>query len=102
MFSFNSRGILTPLKVRMGLLATIVALSASYYFAVALPAHNRATLDFEREKYYAAQQEKKAKEEEQEKLQVAADTQQLDCAVKVEMAYQKTLKSNGKPDGHGG
>src|ERR1700719_1367582 len=91
------RDILTPMKVLMGLLATILSLSVSYYFAVALPTHNRATLDFEREKYRASQQEKKAKEEEQQKLQIAADTQELDCAVKVEIAYQQYLKSNGKP-----
>jgi hypothetical protein len=90
------------MKVLLSLLATVLTLSISYYFAIALPTHNRAMLDFEREKYHAALQEKKAKDEDQQKLQIAADTQELRCAVKVELAYRQVLKSRGTPDGHGG
>jgi hypothetical protein len=39
-------------------LATILTLSAAYYFAVALPTTGRARLEFEREKYEAEQKEK--------------------------------------------
>lgn len=35
-------------------LAAVLVFSVSYYFLVSLPAHNKAVLQFEREKYEAA------------------------------------------------
>lgn len=90
------------MKVLIGILATVLTLSVSYYFAFALPAHNRAVLDFERDKYRASQQERKAKEDEGKALREAADRELQECMLLADLAYSKSLKSNATPNGHGG
>lgn len=89
------------MKVLLGVLATILALSVSYYFAVELPAHNRAVLDFEREKYRTSQQEKKAKEAEETNLRRSADEDLLYCTAAAETAYTNEVKANGTPGARG-
>jgi len=89
------------MKVLIGVLATVLTLAVSYYFALALPAHNRAVLDFEREKYRTAQQEKKAKEDEERSLRDSADQEFRGCTADAERVYSSSLKSNGAPNGHG-
>jgi hypothetical protein len=44
------------------LLIAVFVLSIAYYFAIALPNHNRAMLDLEREKFRVSEEEKNRKE----------------------------------------
>jgi hypothetical protein len=89
------------MKALMGLLATVLTLSVSYYFAISLPAHNRAVLDFEREKYRTAQQEKKDKEAADKAVKDSADQELEVCTWTADSSYQAMLKSNGTPTGGG-
>lgn len=87
------------MKMYLLLLATIVALSISYYFAVALPANNRAHLDFEREKYNNEQTEMKARrlaqaEETQEKHRMLSS-----CLARATQSYEDAVASNGTKSG---
>ena len=90
------------MKTYLMLLATIVALSISYYFAVALPANNRAHLDFEREKYNNEQAEMKARrlaqaEEAQTKQQMLSS-----CLALTEQNYADDVARNGTKHGQRG
>jgi len=83
-------------------LATIVALSVSYYFGFALPANNRARLDFEREKYNNEQAEMKAgrlarAEEAQTKQQMLSS-----CLARAAQNYDADVALNGAKDGQRG
>jgi len=89
------------MKALIGLLAAVLTFSVSYYFAIALPAHNRATLDFEREKYRTAQQEKKSEEDEKTRIRESAKQELFSCTMLAEDAYSKVLKANGTPSVHG-
>ncbi len=89
------------MKALLGILATALTLSVSYYFAIALPAHNRALLEFEREKYRTAQEEKTAKEKEEKDLRASADQEMFSCKISAEAEYSKNLKLNGTPNAHG-
>jgi hypothetical protein len=90
------------MKVLFGVLATILTLSISYYFVIALPAHNRSVLDFEREKYQAAEQLKRAKADEEKDLRTIADQDLAQCTAAADAAFTDSLRANGTPNGHGG
>lgn len=81
----------------------VVAASVSYYYAVALPRHNREALDFEREKYAAqvAESDRKRKEAEEkakwEKDEMAANQFLLnDCLKQADDAYWSYMRLNGE------
>jgi hypothetical protein len=90
------------MKILLGLLATILTLSLSYYFVMALPAHNRAVLDFEREKYRIEQQETKAKAQEQKQRDNDADEKLQRCIALADINYSSNLRSNGTRNSSGG
>ena len=79
------------------ILAVVLVGSISYYFAIALPTHNRRMLEFEREKY---EREEAARAQQAESAQ--ADTwyreQMLQtCTARAEKDYWETIKGNSKP-----
>jgi hypothetical protein len=79
------------------LLATALVASISYYFLVALPANNKARLDFERQKYQDGQAERKAKEEAEKDAQARRWSETLNCQVEADKAYWNYVKLNGQP-----
>ena len=83
--------------MRNGLLAVLAIppLAVAYYFAVALPANERARLQFEKEKYEAAQKEKLAEESKRQKE--LEDQQALldSCIGDAELTYWRYIKLNG-------
>jgi len=88
--------------VRAALIIAILAIA--FYFAVALPLHDRAKLQLEREKFELEQKEKNAKEaaeravrEERAKARDDANTEYLDCLASSERQFNKDLELNGKP-----
>lgn len=80
------------------LLLILPALAVSYYFAIALPIHNKAMLEIEQRKYY----DQKHKEME------ASDAARLNaeelrvCINQANALYDIGLNGNRKPDGSGG
>jgi hypothetical protein len=84
--------------------ATIALLAVAFYFAIALPMHDRAKLQLEREKFELEQKEKKAKEETEEvkrrmqqQARDAAGTKNLDCLADNEAHFNSGLELNGTP-----
>ena len=80
---------MTPAIRNLLLIRAIVLVgSISYYFAIALPAHNRRLLEFEREKY---QGELAAKEAA--RVDAAVREQMLEqCSAAAENAYWEYIK----------
>jgi len=76
-------------------LVTILVLAISYYFIIALPAHNRAMLQFEREKYDTTQKEKEmnqaAEIKEKEENEIVLDN----CIKSAEARYYDYIRLNG-------
>jgi hypothetical protein len=75
----------------------IASLCIGYYFAVALPEHNRAVLQLEMEKFQKLEEEKKEKKEERQRIKDAAAEALTDCKVAAEREFNSTLKLNGTP-----
>ena len=94
--------LLTP-KTYLLFLATLVALAASYYFIVALPAHNREMLQLEGER--SAEQAKLERHRAEQaglerhridKHRLRAESERyIDCLVAAEKQYWKYVKLNG-------
>ena len=87
------------MKLYLMLLATIVALSVSYYFAIALPANNKARLEFEKEKYRNEQAALKAKEVAQEQEQQRSRLGLASCLAEADRAYYHDVALNGTRNG---
>ncbi len=83
-------------RVYLLLLATIVALSVAYYFAIALPATGRARLDFEKQKYAAEQKEKESLAEKNNQEHELNASLLQSCLDGAEDAYWTYVKLNGK------
>lgn len=83
-------------------LLLIPALAVSYYFAVSLPAHNKATLDFEKQKYHdQLAKERLAQQKAQEdERQAAGDLK--DCLSRAQATYDSDIASNGTRNNKGG
>jgi hypothetical protein len=84
--------------------ATIALLAIAFYFAIALPMHDRAKLQFEREKFETEQRDKKTKEEAealkhqmQQQARESADTKNLGCLAAAETRFNSGLELNGTP-----
>ena len=78
-------------------LAVVLVFSVSYYFVVALPAHNQRLLEFAREKYQAelvAQEAARINDEVKEKVREQMREQ---CSNVAESDYWAYIKLNGKP-----
>ncbi|SRR6266496_142737 len=89
-------------------LCTLVALAVAYYFAIALPRHNRDRLEFDREKFKAQQEEKQREQEEKREaeqearskteVEAAGNEAALDsCTDEAEDEYWSYVKLNGQP-----
>ena len=76
-------------------LATVLTLSISYYFVIALPAANRARLEFERQKYEDSKAEREAKEQRAKEEADRQKSKVLDCQIDAEKAYWDHVKLNG-------
>jgi hypothetical protein len=83
-------------------LATILTLSIAYYFALALPAHNKALLDFEKEKYRNDQAAMNAKEQKELEETAMRKLRLSTCLAKADQQYQIDVESNGTRNGKGG
>jgi len=81
------------------LLATIVALSISYYFVVALPANNRARLDFEKEKYRNEQAELQAKKLAEAEERNRNSAWLSSCLASADKTHDRELALNGTKHG---
>ena len=97
------RQLFTPLGVLI-LFVAIISISISYYFVVALPSHNRALLELERQKFEAAQEvnsrELSDKTLKEELAKIDADYRQTrldNCIDEADKAYWSYVKLNGKP-----
>jgi len=87
------------MKTYLMLLATIVALSISYYFVVALPANNRARLDFEKEKYRNEQAEMKANKLAEAEKRDRNGVLLYACLTSADKTYDHELALNGIKNG---
>lgn len=94
--------LLSPVNLFLSLLG-IAALSICYYFAIALPNHNQALLELEREKFKASQQdkqntarEKQLREEQAKNDAMYREVQLTICASDAESNYWNYVKLNGK------
>jgi hypothetical protein len=84
-------------KAFLVVVLAIPACSVAYYFAVALPAHNKAALEFEQQKYAAAQEEKRAA-----KAEAAGRTLELrSCLLEADNQYDRDVKNNGEKTANG-
>jgi len=90
------------MKAFFGILATILTMSIAYYFAVALPAHNKAVLDFEKEKYRNEQAAMKAKEQKELEETAIGKLKLSTCLAKADHQYQIDVESNGTRNAKGG
>jgi hypothetical protein len=89
-------------KALLLLILLIPAIGVTYYFAVALPAHNKATLEFEKQKY-ADQQAKAEREATQKKKTDEEQRWHLDiCLAAAEEHFTADVRSNGTRTGNGG
>jgi hypothetical protein len=84
------------------LILLIPAIGVTYYFAVALPNHNKATLDFEKQKYAdqkaGAELEAAQKQRNDEERGLHLDS----CLATAEAQYTAGIRSNGTRSGNGG
>ncbi len=98
---------LTPRNLLL-CLCTLVAVAIAYYFAIALPRHNQARLEFDREKFRAQQEEKQKEQEDKREAQqearskaeieAAGNEAALDsCIDDAEDEYWSYIKLNGEP-----
>ena len=92
-------------------LCALIALSISYYFFIALPNHNQALLDLERDKFQAEQAERKTRDREIEQKKIdeedakrraeiaRQEKEELlsDCTSNAEDVYWNYIKLNGTP-----
>ncbi|MGC9971455.1 MAG: hypothetical protein ABSE56_12795 [Bryobacteraceae bacterium] len=79
-------------KALLVVVLAIPACAVAYYFAVALPAHNKTVLEFEQQKYAAAQEEKRAA-----KAEAARRTLELrSCLAEADNQYYRDVKNNGE------
>jgi hypothetical protein len=92
------------LKTILIVAAVIAFLAIAYYFVIALPAQNKAKLQFERDKFEQELKEKSAKEQEerQKENQRAfekenAQTKYQGCLLDAENHYNRGLEMNGTP-----
>jgi hypothetical protein len=85
--------LLTPINYLLAL-ATILALSIAYYYAIALPAQDRAKMQLEREKFQA--QQTRLAQEESDKLTRGVMLQK--CMEEAETEYWLYMSLNGKKD----
>src|SRR5437016_10616849 len=80
----------------------VPALAVSYYFAILLPAHNRAVLDFEKQKYADQQANEQLmifKAEREDKVRKG----KLDvCLAKADTDYLDSIRRNGTLSKKGG
>ena len=76
-------------------LATLVALSISYYFAIALPKSQRARLEFDRQNYEAAQKEREAEEAKKKADAGFKETMMRVCLSGANDEYWSWVKLNG-------
>ena len=90
------------MKTYLMVLATVVALSISYYFVVALPANNRSHLDFEKEKYRNEQAEMKAKNLAQAEEVRTRQSMLSGCLVEAGKNYDNLIARNGTKSAMGG
>ena len=78
------------------LLATVLVLSVSYYFVIALPSIGRARLDFDKQKY--ADEKEKERERARQVSRDAFNAVNLNqCLSDAEDDYWGYIKLNGKP-----
>jgi hypothetical protein len=97
--STNNSGV-TPFsltRVFLLFLATILAMSISYYFVVALPNADKQRLAFEQQKYRDSQKEKVAKEAEEKDKQDFQKAMVSACKGDAETSYLSYVKLNGQP-----
>src|SRR5216683_7979960 len=87
------------MKTYLMVLATVVALSISYYFVVALPANNRSHLDFEKEKYRNEQAEMKARKLAQAEEAQTKEWMLTSCLARADKSYTNDVARNGTKDG---
>ena len=100
--SFITANLLT-VKALVLALTTMLVLSVSYYFVVALPSADRERLRFERQKYSDAQrryiEEQSAKKLKEDLAEIDRKSKQdwvMSCQVDAEKAYWSYVKLNGK------
>jgi hypothetical protein len=85
------------------LLSTVLVLSISYYFVIALPANQRARLEFDRQKYRDEQMEKTDEKLRADFKAQVYEKSLLDCLTQAKKAADDKLQLNGTPvDGHPG
>lgn len=89
-------------KNLLAIVLLIPALAVSYYFAVALPAHNQATLEFEKLKYNDKKAEEKEAAEETLSRETATAQMVTACIADADNDYSAGLKRNGTPSSKGG
>jgi hypothetical protein len=90
------------LRGLLGVAMLIAALSVSYYFAIALPQHNRDLLEFEKEKYKAQQLKEAANEKELKEEQSVRGRKLQMCIDRANLQFDAGLKNNGTPSRTGG
>jgi hypothetical protein len=91
------------MKIAILLLSTVLVLSISYYFVVALPANQRARLEFDQQKYQDEQKEKAAQKMRADVERQANEMSLVDCLDLAQKASNKTLELNGTAvEGHPG
>lgn len=83
-------------------LIAIPAIAVSYYFAFALPAHNKETLAFEKQKYFDQQQKEKEFAERELTERARRKVALTSCLAEVNTNYASRVAGNGTRDGHGG
>lgn len=81
------------MRFKLGILLVLLipALAISYYFGIALPANERAKLQFEKDKYAAEQAAKSAQNEERESARIQLQS----CLDSADTEYWSYIKLNG-------
>jgi hypothetical protein len=85
------------MKAAVLLILAVPALAIGYYFAIALPANQRAALEFEKQKYEAEKQDKSRKASDE---LIANQSRKLEfdsCVEEADLEYWNYVKLNGKP-----
>jgi hypothetical protein len=94
------QGVLSALHATRTYLVALIAiltLAIAYYFVIALPANERAKLEFEREKFRALQSEKATREEDEKSQAELNQRLREACLDDAEKDYWDYVKLNGKP-----
>ena len=84
-------------------LCTVLVFAVSYYFVIALPQHDRAKIELEREKFQAEQKEKEKKESAEKEAKntasfdaIAREVELEGCINKADSNYWTYVKLNGQ------